>query len=299
RARRRGGLVVIPKDPEAAVEIRLGPLVRVFGSFEGPGLGQQPAWTHVYINLPEYPSHPIDSPRIVSCGSFEAKLDVRLPLGSYSLQAYSQFADQDLFEGELVPDRPIELKGDVPELDLGRLILAKHGVQMPEKIAKAKSEGIWSDYTKHFGEPPPRWHVTEAKGVPKETQPSDFKGKWLLVDFWGFSCRPCLKTGLPKLMAFDEAHAAQRDQYQILTVCIEDDGSVASMADVDRRLAPILEHVWGRKTFPFPILLDTTFRTWERFGLPGLGTVILIDPDGKLVPGDEKALAERLKEAAS
>jgi hypothetical protein len=41
---------------------------------------------------------------------------------------------------------------------------------------------------------------------------------------------------------------------------------------------------------------DSTFKTWERFGLPGLGTVILIDPEGKLVKGDEAMLAEKLKE---
>jgi hypothetical protein len=43
------------------------------------------------------------------------------------------------------------------------------------------------------------------------------------------------------------------------------------------------------------VLLDPTFTTWERFGLPGLGTVILIDPDGNLVKGDETVLAEKLQ----
>lgn len=43
----------------------------------------------------------------------------------------------------------------------------------------------------------------------------------------------------------------------------------------------------------------TAFQAWERFGLPGLGTVILIDPDGKPVPGDESVLAEWLKEGSA
>ena len=68
------------------------------------------------------------------------------------------------------------------------------------------------------------------------------------------------------------------------------------MADVDRALEPIVKNVWGGKTLPFPILLDSTFQTWERFGLPGLGTVILIDPEGRLTKGDEDVLAEKLKE---
>jgi hypothetical protein len=45
---------------------------------------------------------------------------------------------------------------------------------------------------------------------------------------------------------------------------------------------------------PFPALLDPTFQTWERYGLPGLGTVLLIDPEGNLVKGDETVLAEKL-----
>jgi hypothetical protein len=100
-------------------------------------------------------------------------------------------------------------------------------------------------------------------------------------------------------MRFYEEHAAQRDQFEILSICIDYDGGLKSIADVDRALEPIVKHVWGGKTLPFPILLDPTFKTWERFGLPGLGTVILIDPEGKLMKGDEAVLAEKLKERAA
>ena len=62
-----------------------------------------------------------------------------------------------------------------------------------------------------------------------------------------------------------------------------------------------LESVEGRKDFSanlgkmFPLGDVERFTTWERFGLPGLGTVILIDPEGKLMKGDESVLAEKLK----
>lgn len=42
------------------------------------------------------------------------------------------------------------------------------------------------------------------------------------------------------------------------------------------------------------LMMTRRSRPWERFGLPGLGTVILIDPEGKLVEGDETELAEKL-----
>ena len=119
-----------------------------------------------------------------------------------------------------------------------------------------------------------------------------------MIDFWGLSCRPCVSKGLPKLMRFYEEHAARRDRFEIISICIDIDGELKSMADVDRALEPIVKNVWGGKTLPFPVLLDPTFKTWERFGLPGLGTVILIDPERKLVKGDEEVLAEKLREGA-
>jgi len=297
RSRRRGGLVVIPKGKESEpIEIPLSPMVRVRGSFEGPGAKQQPDWTHVYVNLPDDPTRPLHSTHLVSCGSFEAKFDIWLPPGPYVLNAYSQFADQDLLEGELVPGREVVLKGDILDVNLGQLTFSPHKTLNSARKAKAEADGTWGDYTRHYGKKPPRWHITDARGLSKDAQLSEFKGKWVLVDFWGFGCRPCLWTGLPKLMRFSEEHAAQRDRFEILALCIDSDGELRSMADVDRKLEPIVKHVWGGKTLPFPVLLDSTFQTWERYGLPGLGVVLLIDPQGNLVEGDETVLAEKLKE---
>ena len=297
RSRRLGGLAIPAMGEEGlSVEIRLAPLARVRGSFEGPGSGQKPYWTHVYVHLPDDPTHPIDSTRLVSCGSFEAEFDFRLPPGSYTLQGYSMFADKEQFEGELIPNREIVLKGDVLDVDLGRLTLQPYRRQLSSMIEQSKSAGSWGNFREHFGEEPPRWHITDARGVGKDVQPSDFRGKWVLVDFWGFGCRPCLKSDLPNLMKFHEDHAAQRDRFEILAFCVDPDGELKSMAGVDRQLAPIVKHVWGGKTLPFPVLLDSTFQTWERFGLLGMGEVLLINPEGKLVEGDASVLAEKLKE---
>ena len=39
---------------------------------------------------------------------------------------------------------------------------------------------------RHVGKAPPPWHVTDARGVNKEVQLADFKGKWVLLEFWGY-----------------------------------------------------------------------------------------------------------------
>ena len=131
------------------------------------------------------------------------------------------------------------------------------------------------------------------RGAAKNVQLADFKGKWVLVDFWATSCIVCLKHDLPKLAKFCDDHKAERDRFEVLAICIDCTGEMKSMADVDRALEPIVKHVWG-KPLPFPILLDPSMTTLERFGVPGYET-ILIDPDGKLVKGDETVLAEKLK----
>jgi hypothetical protein len=96
-------------------------------------------------------------------------------------------------------------------------------------------------------------------------------------------------------MKFYEAHQARRDQFEILSICIDADGEFKTLAELDQRLEPIVKHVWDGKTPPFSTLFDPSCKTLESFGLPGLGVVILIDPEGHMVAGDDKTLAEKLK----
>ena len=194
----------------------------------------------------------------------------------------------------VMPVTELDLTAESPLVDLGTL---RPVVYLPprQRVEKAKADGTCFDYQKHYGEPPPPWHVTDARGVSKEATITDFKGKWVLLTFWGMSCPVCLGDELPKLMKFYKEHQSQRDRFEVVAICIDYDGDLKTMADVDRALKPIVKNVWGGKTLPFPVMLDPTFKTWETFGIDGLGTTILIDPDGRMVEGDEKTLAEKLK----
>ncbi len=71
------------------------------------------------------------------------------------------------------------------------------------------------------------------------------------------------------------------------------DEKMKSIADVDRQLEPIVKYAWDEKQLPFPILLDPSMTTLERYGVPGYES-LLIDPDGKLVEGDEATLGNKL-----
>lgn len=93
---------------------------------------------------------------------------------------------------------------------------------------------------------------------------------------------------------FYEDHAADRDRFEVVVLCIDDDGELTSMAAVDRKLEPVVKHIWGGKALPFPIALDASFQTMENFGSSTYGPY-LVDPEGTLVKGDEAVLAEKLK----
>lgn len=293
-SRKRGGLVILPEGKGAAdVQIRLAPRIRVRGSIEGPGAGERPTQATVRALLPDDPARPLDLTFLTICAAIDGRFEMSLPPGHYVLNT---LASRDNFneEAKVIPDRELLLTGEISEIDLGVLRLSPFKPTVLGRIERARAGGAW-DYTEHYGEKPPQWHILDARGVPKDAQISDFKGKWLLVYFWGLPCYPCLKHGIPNLMKFYEEHEAQRDQFEILAFCTDVEGEVKLVSDLDKRLQTVVKNVWG-KPLPFPVLLDPTVTTMERYGLSGFGTLILIDPQGNLVKGDETVLAEKLKE---
>lgn len=295
--RLRGGLATIPKDDDGAeIEIRLRPLVRVKGTIEGPAPGQRPSWTHVYTQVLEDPTRPFGSCQLVSCGSHEANFMMSLPPGRYVLDAYNLRLEgkEERLDGRI--EKEIVLTGDTAEIDLGVLMLSRvTRLNINQKIKQSQASGAMGDYTKRYGEKLPAWNIVDARGVSKDVQLADFKGKWVLVDFWALNCSACLTRDLPKLAKFYDDHKSQRDRFEILAICIDCDEKMKSIAEVDQALEPIVKHVWGGKPLPFPLLLDPSMTTLERFGVPGYET-ILIDPDGRLAEGNETTLAGKLKE---
>ncbi len=286
--RARGALAMIPKEQDGSeIEICLRPLVRVSGRIEGPEPGHRPSQAMVITEVPEDPTRPLHMCRLVLGEARESRFAMSLPPGRYVLDSY----DGD-FKGRLAKE--ITLTGASPEIDLGVLMLAPAKPGINDMIKQSQASGAMGDYTKRYGEKLPDWHIVDASGVSKNAQLSDFKGKWVLIDFWALNCTVCLKRNLPKLAKFYEDHKTQRDAFEILSICIDCNGEMKSVAEVNRALEPIVKHVWGGQPLPFPILLDPSMTTLERFGVPGYET-ILIDPEGRLVEGDEMTLAEKLK----
>jgi hypothetical protein len=291
RERRHGAVIVFdPKHPEVTVEAGLQPLVRVFGAARLAGAEGPLKWSCVYLNTPYDENAPLLFRRMAICGSFETRFEFLVPPGTYEINASS-----DAPRAATVEDRTITVTGDQKELDLGALVLRPF-VGLQERIDRAKAQGTWGNYKENFGKRPPRWHLTDAKGVAKDAEIADFRGKWVVLYFWSPGCVPCLGKQLPEMMAFYEAHRGQGDRFEILAFCCDFSATLKSIPELEKRLEPVKKAVWGGKDLPFPVLLDNTFQTYVWYGLEGSGVsnILLIDPEGKLVKGDLKTLAEKL-----
>ncbi|WP_148598339.1 TlpA family protein disulfide reductase [Aquisphaera giovannonii] len=152
--RKAGALAAVKgKGPDGPLAITLGPLTRVHGSFTCKELGRPPQWSIVYVST-------ASGARVLQDDSEKAEFDFPLPRGDYKLWAYGTDV-ADLRKDVKVEPGAKDL--DLKSLDFEATIIARHK-----------------------GKEPPALHVTDARGAKKDVKLSDYKGKWVLMEFWGF-----------------------------------------------------------------------------------------------------------------
>lgn len=297
KERKRGALIVVdPHNAPSHVDVKLAPLVRLHGRVRIAATGKDTTDMTVVVGLPLNEKFPLGGDRLAMCSSVKSRFEFLLPPGDYHFEVFGHKPPRH----ELPEFQTVKLPAGVREFDAGVLELTPAPPPLRERLDAAQPNGKWVDVDlkKLYGQPLPKWHAVDARGVAKDAQISDFKGKWVLVYLWGPWCAPCLGKTLPALTEFYESHKAHRDRFEIVSICLDPDGKLKSMADLDRHLKPIVKAEWNGKELPFPVLLDNTIKTQENFGLEAVGTLLVVDPTGRVVPGDENTLAEKLKETS-
>lgn len=258
--RKLGGITTVGvEDVDQPVQIELSPLVSVHGHFTCNETGKAPIGETTGVLISLLP----DRIKVFNFRSQNALFSFQLPIGSYEFLGGGG-------NDYLLEKRTINL-GHPLDVDLGPIDLKLTPI------------------ARYYGKEPPAWNVTDARGVKKDVQLSEFKGRWVLIEFWGVWCGPCVNGSLPSLIDFYEDHAAHRDQFEILAF---HDQRVKSLQELDEALTAIIRVNWRGRRLPFPILLDDSGTTVKNYGIESFPTALVIDPNGHLVKFPEATNAE-------
>lgn len=110
---------------------------------------------------------------------------------------------------------------------------------------------------------------------------TDFKGKYVLVDFWASWCVPCRK-GNPHLLSL---YAKYKEKgLEIIGVSDDDNNHEAWKKAVDKDSIGVWKHVLrGLKRVDAPEMFDRSASIADKYGIHSLPTKILIDPNGVII----------------
>ncbi len=125
----------------------------------------------------------------------------------------------------------------------------------------------------------PAWKLQDLDG--KTVQLSDFKGKVVVLDFWATWCPPC-RVEIPTFIELQK-------EYQKQGVV------VIGMSSMEQSPAPVVKFVKAQG-INYPIVMgDET--TMTLYGVEGIPTTFVINPEGKIVARHEDVTKKSVFEA--
>jgi len=121
-----------------------------------------------------------------------------------------------------------------------------------------------------MGDAAPDFETTLVDGTPFKL--SNLKGGYVLLDFWGSWCPPCLKES-PQLVAL---HKKYSDKLTIVSIALEKDQNSW------KKVVSKYEYTWKNQIVNqnrFVMLSEIA----RKYGVTEIPAKFLISPDGKLI----------------
>ncbi|MFD2611971.1 redoxin family protein [Paenibacillus gansuensis] len=102
----------------------------------------------------------------------------------------------------------------------------------------------------------------------KQHSLSDYKGKYVLVNFWGTFCPPCVEE-MPAIQS-QYHHWNKEKPFEVLGINLSED-------------AFTVKSFMNQYGLNFPVALDTNRTIEKKYGLVSYPTSFFIGPDGRIV----------------
>lgn len=131
-----------------------------------------------------------------------------------------------------------------------------------------------NDSYPRVGELFPEYKFTELINYPrKSANISEFRGKWLILDVWGYSCTGCILS-FPRM---DTLASRFKESVQVIMV-----GATKSAfgqgKKIEQRTKDIYRHLEKAYDLKVTVAFDSIF--YPKFNVAALPQIYLIDPDG-------------------
>ncbi|MGK7310703.1 MAG: redoxin domain-containing protein [Candidatus Longimicrobiales bacterium M2_2A_002] len=105
---------------------------------------------------------------------------------------------------------------------------------------------------------------------------AEYRGRPVIVNIWATWCPPCVRE-MPSLQRVYERYG--EEGLEVLAVAVDD---LPGERQPDGRIEGLVSRFVDEYGLTFPVAIDPTGRTEQRFGTEFLPTTVLIDRDGRI-----------------